>query len=251
MKSLIIKSMINNLSKWLVIGTLAFVVTGCKTLNIAPSPRSPETYSDAEWANLLENERDADRLLVIQSQTTQGLCNAHNNNYSGPKTLKDLKEELKNRGVQVCVTAADNGSPGNVPGRTRKVYHDEKQAPPQNASNASKSVWTPVSRATSGDTFYADFNGVRKQDNYIYFWELTDFQKPSKVINAMSAKTYWQIDCKLLGRKPLNIIFHSGSMGNGDMINKITPERVGWDFPPPGSSAQSILKSVCSRQTNQ
>ena len=96
-----------------------------------------------------------------------------------------------------------------------------------------------------GDTFYVDFDRIRKHDGYVYWWDLTDYLKPAET-GTLSAKAYVQGDCKLFRFKALSFSFHKEPMGGGtgDSYNPENPE---WDYPPPDSAMETKLKSVCSR----
>ena len=110
-------------------------------------------------------------------------------------------------------------------------------------SSTSSAEWTEVA-VTSGDTFYVDFERTRKHDGYVYFWELMDFLKP--LHGTLSAKRYFQGDCKLLRFKTLTYILHKQPMGRdvGETSNVKNPE---WDYPHPKSADETVLIEVCSR----
>ena len=112
-------------------------------------------------------------------------------------------------------------------------------------SSSSYAEWTKVDESVDGDKFYVDFERIRKHDGYVYFWDLTDFLKPNKWW-SLSGKTYKQGDCKLFRFKSLSYSFHKEPMGggNGDVQE---PFKKDWMYPPPDSSAESILKQVCNR----
>lgn len=111
-------------------------------------------------------------------------------------------------------------------------------------SSPSYAEWTKVSENDIGHTFYVDFEKIRKVDGYVYWWDLEDFLKPSK--GYLSIKYYSQGDCKLFRYKGLSRSFHKEPMGGGTgrVIN--TPDKE-WTYPSPNSSAEIILKKVCSR----
>ena len=104
--------------------------------------------------------------------------------------------------------------------------------------------WTKVSENVSGDTFYVDFERIKKHDGYVYFWRLTDFLKPDED-GDLSEKTYTQGDCKKFRYKNLSWSFHKGSMGGGETgATSNTPDKE-WKYPQPDSPPETILKSVC------
>ena len=104
--------------------------------------------------------------------------------------------------------------------------------------------WTKAGKNTNGDTFYFDFERIRKVDGYIYFWNLLDRVKPTET-KVLSSKVYIQADCRLFRYKNLVYHFHKEPMGRGPS-NVSEPVKEGWRYPSPGSLKEIILKSVCS-----
>ncbi len=47
-------------------------------------------------------------------------------------------------------------------------------------SAPSYAKWTEVSESVDGDTYYVDFERIRKHGGYVYFWRLGDLRKPDK-----------------------------------------------------------------------
>ncbi len=112
-------------------------------------------------------------------------------------------------------------------------------------SSPSYAKWTEVSKSVSGTTFYVDFERIRKHDGYVYYWYLTDYLKPTEE-GKLSGKIYLQGDCKLFRFKGLSYSFHKEPMGGGTG-KSYNPKNPQWDYPPPTSTSEIILKSVCSR----
>ena len=105
--------------------------------------------------------------------------------------------------------------------------------------------WTKVRKNVNGNIIYADFERIRKHGGYVYWWDLIDYLKPTKYGN-LSSKTYKQGDCKLFRYKILSSSFHKEPMGEGTGDVSEPPERhKGWKYPPPNSSHEIILKTVC------
>jgi hypothetical protein len=75
-------------------------------------------------------------------------------------------------------------------------------------SSPSYAGWTKLGEGGSsvnrGDTFYVDFNRIRKVDGFVYYWRLTDYLKPTKY-GVMSEKGYNQGACKLFWKKILSV----------------------------------------------
>jgi len=81
-------------------------------------------------------------------------------------------------------------------------------------SSPSYAKWTKVAEGTKGNTYYVDFERIRKHDGFFYYWVLTDYLKPDKD-GDLSAKMYKQGDCKLFRFKVLSISTHKEPMGGG------------------------------------
>ena len=113
------------------------------------------------------------------------------------------------------------------------------------SSSPVRAEWTQVSENEDGNTFYVDFERIRKHDGYVYWWELQDYLTPT-VDGDMSAASYKQGDCESFKYKALSYLFYKLPMGkeHGDSVN---PKVQDWKYPPPTSTAEIILKLVCSR----
>ena len=109
-------------------------------------------------------------------------------------------------------------------------------------SSPSYAEWTKVDEG-GGNTFYVDFERIRKHDGFVYWWELGDYLKPQ--MGYLSAKSYNQGDCKLFRLKVLSYSWHKEPMGGGTGITVNIPDN--WRYPNPKSIDEYKLKSVCSR----
>ena len=107
------------------------------------------------------------------------------------------------------------------------------------------SGWIEVLEDGIGNTYYVDFEKIRKAEGYIYVWFLLDRDKPNHV-GYFSTQIFRQIDCKLSRFKVLRYSFHEATMGRGKG-RILTAKQPDWDYPPPNSSGALILKSVCPR----
>ena len=111
-------------------------------------------------------------------------------------------------------------------------------------SPPSYAEWTKVGENISGDTYYVDFERIRKVDGYVYWWELGDYLKPNKN-GILSAKVYNQGDCRLFRRKLLSFSFYKEPMGGGT-AQSASPKNQEWIYPSPRSVGEGILNQVCS-----
>tara|TARA_B100001093_G_C26375564_1_gene820636 strand:- start:310 stop:687 length:378 start_codon:yes stop_codon:yes gene_type:complete len=103
--------------------------------------------------------------------------------------------------------------------------------------------WTEISKSNSGDTFYLDYETIRKHNGFIYWWEMSDYMKPLKD-GYMSGNAYKEGDCKIFRYRYLTINLYSNSMGTGTSEN-VTFEDDEWTYPKPDTVAESMLKIIC------
>jgi len=114
-------------------------------------------------------------------------------------------------------------------------------------SSTSFAEWKKVDKEVRGNTYYVDFERIKKHDGYVYWWDLTDYLTPSPQGN-LSAKIYIQGDCKKFRYKWLVTSFHKEPMGEGVSAyggGEPTEGNRGWQYPLPDTSNETVLKSVC------
>ena len=112
-------------------------------------------------------------------------------------------------------------------------------------SSTSNAKWIKVLELENGISFYIDFDNTKKDDGFIYWWDLTDYLKPTPY-GYLSAKLYKQGDCKTFRYKFLRFYFYSKPMGKG-VVQTEEPVEKGWQYPHPNSAQSLILKSVCNK----
>ena len=110
-------------------------------------------------------------------------------------------------------------------------------------SSSSYAKWTKVDESVSGNTFYVDFERIRKVDGYVYYWVLMDYLKP-KTSGILSVKMYHQGDCKLFRLMGLSWHFYQAPMGRGQVYASTNGSE--WSYPLPNSADEAILKEICS-----
>ena len=112
-------------------------------------------------------------------------------------------------------------------------------------SSTSNAKWTKVLELENGISFYIDFDNTKKDDGFIYWWDLTDYLKPTPY-GYLSTKLYKKGDCKTFRYKFLRFYFYSKPMGKG-AVQAEEPVEKGWQYPHPNSAQSLILKSVCNK----
>ena len=46
-------------------------------------------------------------------------------------------------------------------------------------SNVSYAEWIKIAENNSGAEYYVNFKEIRKSNGYVYYWQLTDYLKPT------------------------------------------------------------------------
>ena len=112
-------------------------------------------------------------------------------------------------------------------------------------SSISFAEWAKVTRSVNGDTFYVDYERIRKHDGFVSFWTLSDFLIPTKW-GDFSTETYRQGDCKSFRLRNLRVVQYKQPMGrgSGDVYNL---KNIKWHYPLIDSVNETILETVCSR----
>ena len=108
--------------------------------------------------------------------------------------------------------------------------------------------WTKVEESVKRDSFYVDFDSIKQENGYIYYWMMRDYLKP--VRGDLSIKFYQQGDCNLFRFKGLNWIFYKEPMGQGDSKIYTSPDE-NWTYPHPNSSWEIVLLTVCKFAKNK
>ena len=111
-------------------------------------------------------------------------------------------------------------------------------------SSPSYAKWTKVSADAGGNTFYVDFERIRKHDGFVYYWYIQDNFKP--IDGVLSFKVNQQGNCKLFRFKTLSYAYHKEPMGGGNPESN-NPKNPEWDYPSPNSVVEITLKQVCNR----
>ena len=118
-------------------------------------------------------------------------------------------------------------------------------------SNETKDInWTEMGVDTSeGNTWYLDFETIKKQEGFVYYWVLIDHAERFKAGHS-STRFYAQGDCEESRFKYLNYLAHLKPMGKGNPdILGVTPQEE-WTYPTPDTIVEANLKAVCSHGVN-
>ena len=106
--------------------------------------------------------------------------------------------------------------------------------------------WTAVSESVDGDIAYIDYENIKKNKGFVYYWELYDLIKPMPIGDGIfSGMTYNEVDCDIpIKYRVIASRYYSLPMGQGisDLSNN---EILDWDYPDPGGVLQNTLNKVC------
>jgi len=108
----------------------------------------------------------------------------------------------------------------------------------------SHAEWEKVSSADGLD-FYVDFGTVKKNNGYVYYWEILNYLKPSNS-GTLSVTSHQELDCDIPVRnRYLSFSWYKQPMGKGAPagIDNKTGE---WKYHDSGSSGAVITKKVCA-----
>ena len=92
--------------------------------------------------------------------------------------------------------------------------------------------------------YYLDFERVRKNNENLLFWILYDKSKVSKM-GFRSYIYYYQVNCKISKFKVLTTLLYKEKRGKGN-FETVNSENSKWEFAPPYSSIENIIKEVCN-----
>ena len=114
------------------------------------------------------------------------------------------------------------------------------------ATNIFALDWQGVSYSDNART-YIDIDSIKKSNGFVYFWQLTDFNKERTDANItyISTAAYHMADCDIGRAKALSISFYSDSMAKGRPEESIG-ESKNWRFYTPGSHGAMSLDFACS-----
>ena len=103
-------------------------------------------------------------------------------------------------------------------------------------------VWVKVGEMANGTTYYVDFDRIRTNNGYVYWWTTKDYLDSFSATGVKSRETYRQGDCEMFRYKMLSFSYPS----SGEQYSP--PSR--WEYPSPNSVYEKILEQVCEYKEN-
>ena len=104
--------------------------------------------------------------------------------------------------------------------------------------------WVMYEKSDSG-TFYYDPASIRKDGHIRRVWTLQSYSTPGDK-GTMSSRVRTEYDCKEERFTNLYLSNHSEPMAGGEVLISGSPDTK-WNYIPPGSIAETLLKIVCAK----
>jgi len=108
--------------------------------------------------------------------------------------------------------------------------------------------WSKVTKGLKGHTFYVDMQQIKEEKNYIYFWQLINYEKADEY-GDYSAKIYMKADCVKLRFRWMKLSYHKSFMAEDKSLLKKPSDLVaGWQSPEKGSTSFTVIEHVCKNK---
>ena len=104
--------------------------------------------------------------------------------------------------------------------------------------------WTELGENVIGTTYYIDIDTVKVNNGYVYYWELSDYLKPSPN-GVLSSKSLNEVDCDTPRKsRSLSDTFYTQPMASGS-VNSSGNDASEWIYPSPDSVGEAMTNAVC------
>jgi Domain of unknown function (DUF4124) len=106
--------------------------------------------------------------------------------------------------------------------------------------------WEKIS-VSDDRALYMDSDTLRKNGDKVKMWVLSDFNTAQETGGGKqfsSIKAQFESDCKLEQYRTVSSIYHSGNMGNGNVIQSFNIPTI-FEPVPPASIAETLWKIAC------
>ena len=111
-------------------------------------------------------------------------------------------------------------------------------------SFSSYGEWSYIGENDNGESkYYIDLKTLRKIDDYVYYWNLIDFDKLDEFGN-MSNVSYSQGDCGITRVKMLTAVSYKKPMGE-EAVDTYTAPNPEWEYMPPYTVGEFLLNTSC------
>ena len=103
--------------------------------------------------------------------------------------------------------------------------------------------WKKIGSTNDGSNFYIDLSSIKKVDNNVFYFELSDSAKPNKY-GTLSSKVYIEVNCLNLSYRHLKDFYYQEPMGNGEpsILNDVSE----WYDQTKGSIGYMVSEFACN-----
>jgi hypothetical protein len=117
------------------------------------------------------------------------------------------------------------------------------------SSGPAYAEWMSLGESESGTTVYADPATMRREGNLVKMEVLFDFKtvRTKEGVSYLSAKAYMDYDCAEPRYEGLAVMYFSGNMGNGNVLDRSSGKGK-WLRISPDSLDQSLWKFACGKK---
>ncbi len=103
--------------------------------------------------------------------------------------------------------------------------------------------WTYENQGMNGDKYYVDYDRIHRKDNYVFFWRLRNYSKPT-ALNDTSLKTYIVGDCKEYRYVLMELFYYQKINGKNTISNMtLNPIKKEWQYSD--RIMKTILEKIC------
>lgn len=102
--------------------------------------------------------------------------------------------------------------------------------------------WKEVAESSDGDIYFLDFDRIRKNGSYVYYWYLKNYSETSPY-GDLSTIRLTKGDCEMFRYKSIISLYYTQPMGGGSEVSEVS--KSDWVNPSRNSVSEGILQEVC------
>ena len=116
------------------------------------------------------------------------------------------------------------------------------------ASTSTWAGWSVIGSTGNADV-YVDSATIRQQDTLVKMSSLLDFKTIQRAVEGpyLSQKAQQEYDCEGERYRTLSASFHSGHMGDGQVIFSSDEPQETWEPVAPGTVGEGFWKIACGK----
>ena len=102
--------------------------------------------------------------------------------------------------------------------------------------------WTEIASTANGDTYSIDLNRITHDDQYVYYWRLSNYAIPTKY-DDLSGVAQVKVDCTSAMTMDMSMTFYKqhDAKGEGETLDR----KPKWNNVHPNGTAEVLFNAVC------